>query len=97
MQPGSWLDWPPTFAATLAEVIDERIHCFVVGPVDDRPVVPFLPDEAGAIELAEMERERRIWDAERVGHRAGGHSVPARLNQQAEHGESVLLGESGER
>ncbi len=56
----------------------------------------FLEDQAGPVQLREVEGQRRVRDAERLGDGAGGQARVARLDEPAEQGEAVLLREGGE-
>jgi len=59
--------------------------------------VAFGGDEAGVAQLGEVEAQRRGRQAELVGDGARRHALRPRLDQQAERGEPVFLGERGER
>jgi hypothetical protein len=54
-------------------------------------VLPFLPDQASVPQLREVEGERAVGDAESLGDCARGHAFVARLHEEAEEGEAMLL------
>jgi hypothetical protein len=59
-------------------------------------VLPFLKHQPGPAQLAQVERQGRVRHAEGLGDRAGGQASVSGLNQQAEQGQAVLLGESAQ-
>ena len=83
--------------AIFHEVSDERIHCGIVGAIDEGSVLPLLQDKAGIAELREVERQRTVGNAERVGDCASREALVSRLNEQAEQLEPIFLSEGGKR
>jgi hypothetical protein len=60
-------------------------------------VLPFLEDQAGIAQLAQVKGKRTVRHTERVGDRAGRHALVASLDEQPEQGEAVLLREGAKR
>ena len=56
-------------------------------------MLPFLQDQARSPELGEVEGERAVGNAEFLGDRARRHALVAGLNEKAEQGQAMLLGE----
>ncbi len=83
--------------AIFQEVSDERIHCGIVGTIDEGPVLPFLQNQACVAQLREVERQRTVGNAERVGNRASREALVSCLNKQAEQLEPIFLSEGGKR
>ena len=74
-------------AAILHQVIDERIHRAIVGPVDKRPVLPLLLDQSRSRQLGKMKGEGGIRHAQGRGDlacRHPGRRLPARATKQRE-------------
>src|SRR3546814_9493511 len=84
-------------AAILHEVGNQRIHRRIIGAVNDRPVLALLLDQPRAAKLCEVKRERAVGNAERLSNRTRRHASPARLHEQTEQREPVLLRKRAER
>src|SRR5271169_1199183 len=69
-------------AAVLGQVGDERPHALEVRGVDQRPAVPLGIDEAGMLEMTEVEGERRRREIEALSDLAGGYPGGPRLDQE---------------
>jgi len=85
-----------TLAAVLSKEVDQGIHDFEARRIDHGPAVPPYGDKARVPEPVEVECERVRREFQLGGDATGWHSVRPRLNQQAEHVETALLGERGQ-
>lgn len=83
-------------AAVLGQVGDQRPHAREVRRVDERTAVALDIDEAGMLEVAEMEGERWRREIETFSDLAGGDPAGPRLDQEPEDVESRLVRQTGE-
>jgi len=60
-------------------------------------MLPLLRDQARAAQLGEVEGQRAVGDVELLGDRSRRQSFLAGLDQQAEQGQSMLLGQGAKR
>lgn len=60
-------------------------------------MLPLLPDQSGAVQLGEVKRQRGIGHSKRVGDCSGGHALLARLHEQSEQRQPMLLRQRAKR
>jgi len=85
-----------TLAAVLRQIGDECSHALEVCGIDQRAPVPLGIDEAGMLEMTEMEGERRRREIEPFADLAGGNPGRSRLDQEPEDVEPRLVRQAGE-
>src|SRR5215208_4252175 len=83
-------------AAILGEKGQKLVHGREFRGVDHRPAFAPASDEAGLLQLGEMEGEGRARQPQPFADQAGRQPRKSRLDEQAEDGDPVLLGEGSE-
>jgi len=84
-------------ATILGQKSNQRVHALEVRRVDQLPAGPALRDQARALQMLKMERERRRRDSKPLGDDARCHSVRTSLHKQAINGQPVLVCQGTER
>ena len=78
-------------AAIAHQIIEERTHALAIDGVENIPALAARAHQAHALELLEMEGQRRRRDLQGIADRASGLAFRPRTHQPAEDGEPRLL------
>ncbi len=81
----------PLAAAVLGEIRDDAVHAGQVSRVDDLAVEAPLRHQPGALEMLEVEAQRRRRHAQAFSNHTCGQTVRAALDQQPTHRQPVLV------
>ena len=80
-------------AAIFHEVADERVHRRIVGSVDERAVLPFLPDQSSMRVSCARWKESELFGTPSTSAIAPAGMPFAGLDEQAKQGQAVFLRE----
>ena len=85
-----------TLATVVHQEVEQRTRAGIIGGVEDLSLPARGPDQAGALQLLEMERERRRGHRQPLRDLPGRHPSGPLLHEQAENDQSGFLRQCGQ-